>query len=93
MTAKELYYELNILLSSPHSDTSEETVQSIDQLNSAIIYLKSPVETLKSKMVQYRKAMDDNNQWRPKLSSAINNRYWEKDYITPIPFRPFKRDR
>lgn len=91
MSADDLYRTLNKMFSSVHNDTRQ-------QINESIVILEGAYEegyepnAIISKMKDMLKIVDD-SRFKSKLSTAIMNRFWEREYEQPKDlFRPRKND-
>jgi len=92
MTPEELYWELNRVLSSKHSDNPEDTANAIAALENAMRISRFSPEEIINKCRQMKDRLIDDGSMIPKLSVAINGRFWEKHFVEQIPFRPFVVD-
>jgi hypothetical protein len=82
-----LFWELNRIYSSEHSDASNEIAQAIEALYTAIFVHHYDKEKIRLRLQQMVDKLDREGSKKPKLSVAINSRFWEKNYQTMIPRR------
>lgn len=92
MTPEELYWELNRVLSSKHSDNPDDTAAAISALENAMRISRISPEEIINKCRQMKAKLIEDDSMIPKLSVAINGRFWEKSFVEQIPFRPFVID-
>lgn len=87
-----LYWDLNRIYSSEHSDNPEETQRAIGNLKNAVIAHKIAIPTIILKMKQMTQRLNEQNAWKTKLSIAIHSRFWEKTFVEMVPHRTFKME-
>lgn len=90
MNAKDLYWELSTIFSSPHNDTSMEMAECESELREALGkgHLPNYIITKMEQMIDWMRSEGD--PYKSKLSLVIKNRFWEKSFVQMIPYKPFK---
>lgn len=92
MTSVELYWELNKLYGSKHNDDINERNRAMSTL--ADVMSRGITATFllgKMKQMVFEFSADRGN-FKGKLSETIENRYWEKNFVQPIPQRSYKSE-
>lgn len=89
--AEKVYWELNKIFSSTHNDNSNEREESINILR-LTLDSGTEEELFYKKMNQLVKKSDRKEDFKSKLSNAIKNRFWEKQFSKAVEYRPFKFD-
>lgn len=88
----DLYWELNRIYSSPHSESPEEMRFCVDLLKNAIYTKQIPAETLIKKMKEMTEELNRVDSMKAKLTNVIFSRFWEKTFKQPVAHREFRLD-
>lgn len=85
--AEQLYWELNRMFSSEHSDTPNEQASGMFELELAVNRGETSAG-IEKKMRQMLMVSD--GMFKTKLSVLIKNRFWEKQFVQSQPLRRFR---
>lgn len=87
--AKKLYWDINAKYGSPHADSKEEINDAFPRLYRALNNGYTP-EQIMRKVDELNDA--SSGEMKTKTSKLIYSRFWEKEYIKPIPYRQYPKE-
>jgi hypothetical protein len=92
MEPRKLYRELSKIYNSHHNDTSSEIQNATYELEQTMAE-GVKAEHIINKMKELSEFIKfSGNEFNSKLSTVILNRFWDKTFFEPIPFRELKVD-
>ncbi len=89
MTVEEFYNKLSSVYSSPYPDKPDETSTAMSVLSNAWLRQNVKDEVFYEKLKQM---MNLQKGMKTKFSTAVIDKYWEKNFIKPITYRTYDED-